>query len=490
MKRFNSLSFTAVAFSLSLLMGSCGTEGDQALLDMVPAHASYVATVNVHKLLAQTGCPTAVDASGQWNPDALAILQPLAMPDLMEPMRLVLSLGALVEQDHVVIFSTPPGAAFMLTKTADPDAVASRLENIPGAQISKVEGFTTYSFDGYTIGLKAHTLAVAPAQEDLGEMLRHAKFKRFGQMIGVTNFLDQGEEEMHIAVNCGGSPSFSLLGDADKWACTSIDANAQALNIRVQVMDQEGKLDSIGNFFDPIDPDVLRYVPADAAVVAAFGHWNGSKAVQNMALAQLKDIFFFSPSGTTAFTLTPASANANLNDFDLAQWNVQDIAQMPQPQLRQRISAFKAEAGSRLKTLDSQLYAFSPKPEVQYFLDASDDYLILSVNREPSSGCENELAQTFRDKRAAVVVDVTEGSDLQSNLQLPCGLHFQATLDATTMAMRLTFYGTTPVLQRLVSMRQNGGISRLVSALFDDADFDDDYFDDADDADDFDDFDD
>ncbi len=296
----------ALVYAAGLLSG-CGTRSVEPLIEGVPDDAVAVKVVDLASLLKEAGCEVAV-SDGITSPCASVVVSLVAEPDFRDIFTGILSTGKCADLSKVIMFTTSAGHEILTFRLRDEEAFC----RIMGCKPEKAvigEGKNKRDFRRAEVGGMALVMDngrcwVASRFDDIKGALEGAYRSHFGELEGVREFLD-APGAARLAVNCGRS-SLSFLGGGSRWLCIGFNVTEASVSAGAVVMDRDGKLDSIGKRFGEIDTDFLRYTPNDAAVVLAFGKYDGNVRGLSMLFGRFAPVYLSQADGTTSLYAVPA----------------------------------------------------------------------------------------------------------------------------------------------------------------------------------------
>lgn len=430
----------ALVYAAGLLSG-CGTRSVEPLIEGVPDDAVAVKVVDLASLLKEAGCEVAV-SDGITSPCASMVVSLVAEPDFRDIFTGILSTGKCADLSKVIMFTTSAGHEILTFRLRDEEAFC----RIMGCKPEKAvigEGKNKRDFRRAEVGGMALVMDngrcwVASRFDDIKGALEGAYRSHFGELEGVREFLD-APGAARLAVNCGRS-SLSFLGGGSRWLCIGFNVTEASVSAGAVVMDRDGKLDSIGKRFGEIDTDFLRYTPNDAAVVLAFGKYDGNVRGLSMLFGRFAPVYLSQADGTTSLYAVPAGGVEAVASAAPGSWNVETMVHVPEDVMREGLRQYKERAGGKARDIGNQ-WTYS-EGDNNYYFGAFDGCLVFSSNREISSAYTNSFNEDFSGRRAAMIVDVASGSVLAKAWRLPFGLSFRLGVDDTRVKARITFNGS------------------------------------------------
>lgn len=458
-----------VAFTLISVVGftfsGCSSGNGEPLMELVPADAAVVKTVDLQALFNEAGCPVPV-REGMFLGDAQKIVSLVALPDMRDALSLLVAGKPVVELSNMIGFTTSGGHDVLLFDVVDETELGVRLTSSVGTAWSDGPDGLRFMHVGSAVVVAdggGHCW-LAPDLDTVSESLVSARASHFGAFNGVREFLD-GDNAVNIAVNCGNS-MLSVFGGSDRWFCVAFKVNSRSVSAVGEVMDRDGRTDSIGGSFDVIDTDFLRYTPERSSVVMAFGKYDGNVRALGALLGRFAPIYLEQADGTTSLCAMPVSGKAEaVAEQTPGSWSVQTMVHVPESQLSVGIDQYAAAANVGVRQIDSNQWAYATD-SAEYYYGSYDGYLVFSTNREISGRFNNEFTEDFSGKRAAIVIDIPAGSVLATAWKLPYGLTFKLSVDAMSWKARINFTGTDmPAFKALLDLPQLPDIHSRYSGL-------------------------
>lgn len=441
--------------ALLATLSACSNHKHPDPIEMVPSTAVVVKTIDLRALLREAGSPVAVKGDSL-TVEADKVVSLMVNPDFREPLAALLAAGEAVDFSRMTAFTTSRGCDVVLLPVLDEDLLEKALE-AHGQGLEEGEGLDFTTFHGAVAALDGEDFCwIASDLITVTEARAQALHSHFGQWSGIREFLASGDG-VDLAINCGNS-MISFLGGPSRWLCVSFKVTQQSVSLVGTVRDTEGRCDSIGNHFGEIDTDFLRYTPAEASVVLAYGKYTGNERGLEMLLGRFAPMYLRQADGTTSLWAMPVSGNPEAVAMQEPEsWNVATMVHVPEHELSEGVDEYIRQA-------DGQVTEFTEAGIPQweyisnygtYYFGAFDGSLIFSTNRPIDSNSENSFTDDFLGRRGSMVMGIPAGSVLAKAWGLPYGLTFKAWLDAEQWKMRVTFNGTgAPAFRALLDLPQ------------------------------------
>ena len=411
-------------------------------IEFVPDTAVSVRVINLRYLMKSAGIGSRV-LDGHRDESAETLF------DLCFPFELRNSfvelgvIGGGLDLTNIYGLTTSHGYEVLMAPVADRSAFLARLGVCPDVQEIKPDGAKEWNLryfrmDDVIVAMGDDYCWFANDVETVHDVLLESAVGHMGDVIGVRHFLEN-PSPVKIAVNSARSP-IDFIGGRDKWLCVGFDVSDTSVSSDVIIMDDEGRVDSIGANFEEIDTDFLHYTPSDASVVLAYGKFDGNKRGLAMLLGKFAPMYVSQASGTTSLYALPASGNAvAVRDAVPGAWNVETMVQVPDDVLQAGVRSYRHDAPSA-KYADGQ-WAYADG-DATYYFGGFDGALVFSTNREISSGYTNDFLSDFEGKRLMMLVDIPAGSVLAKAWSVPFGVHFRMGVDERRLFARVTFSGS------------------------------------------------
>lgn len=408
MKQFSSMCGLIAAVILLIAAASCSAPSRGKLLHNVPASASMTAIVNFSDL---------TDA-GLTDENASKI-----SPDLNEIRTVVSSANS----DGVAVFFTQgSGLDLMVFAVDNDDNFTAKLteagyvsEDGEGTEIkvfanreSKLHIALGKLIPGYA------WMAECRNPEELAEAVTNAvnlsSTNNITEYKGLAEYLENGNGAVIMALNCHLlDEKLPLDGDESQWICSQLTISDKTVALNGQRMLSTGKPVEIPGF-TTISNDFLRYVPDNAALVAAVGltpevDWDAASRLvgafnreANLAISLILP-YLKSIDGTVAVAAVPrAGADINNPSPDMIDFLV--MAHMPQKEVNEAIEqiiSLAEQTGFNPKT-DKEGVTTVNLGDMTVNLGNIDGYLALSTL--PLDGnANNSFAPDMEGKEGAMV---------------------------------------------------------------------------------------
>ena len=438
--RFAMLALVMV-WGCALLFASCaGKNDEETLLSEVPITAVSVRTVNVEQLLREAGTPTPVK-NGKVLPMADKLFDLISDNDQVKlAVEALAQIHEGVDLTCMMSFTTSAGSDLALFRMLSPDAVHESLPVLLKKQWGESDAFEYIELSKEcVVALEDNNVWIAPDLISVETSMREAHETPITLMKGVNDFMSETHAGA-LTVNCGNS-MIAFLGGRSKWLCVAFDVAKRSVNAEVSLIDSDGSHEPLGNNFTDIDPEFLTYTPANAAVVLAFGKFNGNVAGLSLLLGQFAPIYLEQTNGTTSLYALPASSNPEaLGNHVPGSWNVQTMVHVPDSLIPQAIAQYRETAGKGVTDLGNQwTYA---RNNATYYYGVFNDNIVFSANREILHGYDNDFLPEFEGRKLAMIIDVAPHTPLATAWNLPEGIDFRVSLRESTMQARLSFPGS------------------------------------------------
>ena len=189
------------------------------------------------------------------------------------------------------------------------------------------------------------------------DAIRNAASAPMVSVAGVEEFM-AGGGLMRMVVNCGRSP-LSYLGGVSRWLCVAAEVSESSVIAEMKVIDDSGAPDSIGANFAEIDTDFLRFVPADAAVIVAFGKFDGNVRALSMLLGRFMPVYMRGSDGTTALFAVPEADVRAVAGHSPGAWHVETVTHVPAEMVDSCLGLYRETAGAIVAKLDGHQFSFS-----------------------------------------------------------------------------------------------------------------------------------
>lgn len=440
--RIMSAMVPVMVYAAGMLSGCNSIHNPAQLMEGVPDDAVVVKVVDLGLVLKEAGGGV-TGADRRLTSRGEQIVDLVVEPDFRNILgRVVVEGDGTVDMSEVVVFTTGAGRDIITFRLNDAEGFCRAMGCVPEKSdiISgpSDRGFMRADVDSMAVVFDDTRCWISIDYDDIRGALAGAHEEHFGTLIGVSEFLTS-PGAAKLAVNCGRS-SLSFLGNDNRWLCVGFDLTETSVSAEGVVMDRDGALDSIGRNFQEINTDFLRYTPENAAVVLAFGRFEGNVRGLEMILGRFAPVYLSQADGTTSLYAVPGGSVAAVAEAEPGSWNVETMVHVPQEMIREGLRQYKERAGNRLFDLGNQ-WSYRDGDGTYYF-GVFDGCLVFSTNREISSEYNNSFADDFLGRRAAMAVNVPFGSVLARAWRLPFGLSFRLSVDAMRVKGRISFNGS------------------------------------------------
>ena len=424
------------AFLSGIILTGCSPSAEAPLYDFIPADAVVIKNINLSQLLKDAESPDPIADGDSLTSMARALTDLCVEPDFREVFSNALRAREHADFSRLMSFTTSSGRSLIVFPLNAPEAFINTIDRGAGASMER--GYIIVNSGDMTVAVKDNKCWIARSLDDIEEANHSAEANHIGTMPAIKQFVSS-DAAANVAVNCGKS-SLSYLGDADKWLCVSLKVSPQSVSARGVVMNRDGRVDSIGANFREIDTNFLRYTPSDAPVVLAFGKFSGNVRALSFLLGRFAPVYLSQASGTTSLYALPAGSAKAVAEHAPGSWNVETMVQVPQDVLREGLEEYMTGSGYPVTSIGDNQWTYSTGDD-HYYFGAFDGALAFASNREISADYNNDFTEDFLGKRAAMVINIPDGSVLCNAWKLPCGLCFKVAVEATQWKARISFYG-------------------------------------------------
>lgn len=435
--------FILILAAVVALLSVSGCSGGRIrqLMECVPENAVVVRTVDLAYLFKEAGVPTPVNADTLYD-DAGRVLSLFVPRDFHGILTRLLAAPGAVDLSRTVAFTDAAGRDLIMLPVSDRQLFSGVLEGEGGeGAVRETDGLSFRIIDNMTLATDGMGLCfIAPDIMTVASALADARISHFGMFSGIRNFLSE-PSACNVVVNCGNSP-LSFLGSKGRWLCLSFNSTPYSVTLAGKVMNRDGVSDSIGKNFREINTDFLRFTPADASVVLAFGKFSGNVRALGMLLGRFAPMYLAQADGTTSLYALPASGNPEAVAGHLpGAWNVETMVHVPENMIEAGLDQYASMTENDIVQIGDEQWGYSSDGNTYYF-GAFDGSLVFSSNREIFADYNNGLTDDFIGKRAAMVVDIPSGSVLARAWKMPFGLTFKIGVNAVNFKARVTFNGS------------------------------------------------
>lgn len=442
--------FVLTAFSLVLLTicNSCGQSADdfQSSLDAVPDNAHFIAVVDKAAL---------ADNAGEFVP-----------ADMLATLEAISAAGEdATDQSAIAIFTLPKGYTLCAIKVLDVEKLENALESC-GKRKDANYGYDIFECGGRKVAVGHSVCLISPDVKSLKVVAKQRR-PEISAIEGVREYLSNPDETVKSASIASDIYGKQLEG---LWLCRSMHFTDTSVSVDFSLMKPGGESGQIGKqLADPIDPDVLGFIPDGCSLVAATGkQQEGAKmfGIESLLRSYIPMELNLSPIGTTAWYARPAG---RLNPDDLLAarvWNFASVSQTSQSEGEETILSLMAQTANRArKDPATGCYSFSIGG-IEGAFGYLNGYTAISLNGDISYGNSNSYTQDFAGARMVVLVDIPKGSQLQQAAGLPCGASLNVKVTTDNLHAKVRFYGNTlPALPTLNQVTELQGVLPLLMGL-------------------------
>lgn len=444
------LVFYGFALVLELVIAvslpSCRSEiGREDLLSSVPRNAVMVKAVNLEALCSEAGCslPSRGDSLSRLS----ATLAACAVePDLRGVFSLVVEEGAgNVDFTTVVSFTSSAGRDVALMGVSSRGALLNGLlRRLPSAgedapALTADDGFEFLQVGGGVVAVRDGVCYISRDLNDIKDAVVHAQTASIQALTGIAGFFEE-DAPACIAVNCARSP-LSFLGGEDRWLCVDFKTSQRELTARARVLSDSGAVDSIGTRFNTINPDILRFIPRDVAVLVAFGRFTGNQRSLSMFLGRFMPAYMPQADGSTVLFATPVGAPDDVAAGRPGSWRVGTVVHLPGAIADSCIAEYRASAPPDVRSTGSDMYSYSVDG-LEYCFGKYGDYVAFSSGGAVVDGSGGEAyGELLRDRRAVMSVSAPAGSLLARAWRLSGGLSFSLVVHADAVEAKMVVDG-------------------------------------------------
>lgn len=437
-----------------LILGACtANEVVDDPVAAVPSDVRKVTVLNLDKIAKANGTPLFA-SSGKMSPEGTESVGMFIPASLMKPLEAVVTAAPEAsDTSRAVMFTNRKGYTGLILKINNPETVDLTL----GQQLQpaeKIDGCETYTTGRGIIALSGNICVIAPDAATVKEITdRRPSRWRISKMEGIRQFLSTDNALLTAF------PAENLYGDKMKgeWMCVAVRFNDTSAIADIMFMEPDGKLDSIGSrIAGSIDPEVLRFIPQNANIVAATGVQEADGKA--FGLEQLLSKYYpgklrLSETGTTAWYGRCFSDPGDDDFFSVASWNLASLAQMSAARADSVTQAIETYYGTTGTTEEGSPMRTIAVGNIQLSFGYIAGYYAESLNGPVTDDNSNPYTQDFQGAHMVVLIDVPQESALQRAAMLPCGASFAMRLTSTRLHAKLTFYGNRkPFLANLNSI--------------------------------------
>ena len=417
--------FNLLALCVALLMGITACKnGEDALLDTIPANFKVVATVKAKALMDQ--CGVSISDGNVKIDDAVSSMFSTDMQRVLNTFAKIDASGA-ADLDQIVLCMDNANTAFVTFNVNNFDDLKTAI----GSDVPWVEtgGYQLGSIPEAKLVLAVKdgqawlTNAKEPAKS-IDAMLAAAKESSIGKLDGLTQALT-ADKIINLAtpVEMVEGNATSEAAQQAAWAVASATAQDDELSFDWVCMKGDGE-EFQAKGLQPINPAVLAYVPSSATIAVGAGltsefPWAELLAIftatadfQTQAMISVATPFLRSIDGTVILAASPANAEA-YSDPEPGNWNFLLMAHMPQESINKimgQIRTMMFAAGMSVADEGASVIVV-PQYGMNLHIGNVDGYFAVS-NAPFSPNNNNSLAPNFVNAYAAATVAIPDLSEL------------------------------------------------------------------------------
>lgn len=440
------------ALAVMLMTGACSSSpSPDEVLETVPDDAVNVTRIDLKKIFDNAGIRE--DDGKYVMSDDLETLfgqLPSSARDRFEQ-----ALAALpgIDAENLFFWVTPKEELAFTVGLKHASEVSDALKKEYGAPV-KEDGFEVYEMErDVIIAIRDNQLWVTDKLSHLTRALNRADEAPYTANIGPSQYL-LGERAVTSVLSipalakASGSEIPEPLRDyRNDFVCMSADLKGPALTAQTTLMNKDGKSTFPGDFFGEIDMSALRYVPGNAAIVAALGRparelidmmYNEGGMRRGDKASEMLDAV----DGTSLFALIPPSSATRIADHK--SWNYVMLTHMDQEHVNSMCGEICSTTGVAENATShySFTHPYRPFSAVggQTVNWGNYDGYFVASSLPVSGGQNNSLTTAFEGKRGVLWAALGADNALVKELGLPFGLEFRATYDADCLngLLRLT----------------------------------------------------
>lgn len=261
------MSLLLLGMSLGLVLLTSCSKTDNTLMESIPEGATFVAVVNLDKVINNAGC--GISSSGiTLTPQIQSRINATIGKHMYESM---VKAVPYIDSKHVMCFAEK--TEFILTyMIKEPDGYAKAMEEVTGKPETH-DGFTVYAGRLVTVvkDNQAWTMEgdLAHVVSEITDVLDKASEKNFTSRHGLVEFIEESEAA-GVVMNLAAMG----LKNTDTWIAAHLKLGNMSAKADVQLMLSDGEIVPADGFCN-IDRDFLRYVPGDFNYAIAIGVENG-----------------------------------------------------------------------------------------------------------------------------------------------------------------------------------------------------------------------
>ena len=240
-----------LAVTVMAVMSSCSSEDTSNLLQLVPADADFVATLNLDELATEAG---------------------VSLTDEVNALR------GCVNAEAVVAYGQLPSEVYLLAEVADGGKLAATLRDSCGLEESEAQGFTLYGASGNRVGIavKDGKIWISAQASDIAANITRQLEKAKEESIdgnpelrellvndNTANVLVKANAVMSQFDMFGPLPLIGMLGDFPvKYFLVQADMADKKLTLRSRNIGKNGDVTEIP-YLTEMNVEALEFIPSD-----------------------------------------------------------------------------------------------------------------------------------------------------------------------------------------------------------------------------------
>lgn len=422
--------FGTLCATLALCIGISSCSSSTELSELIPADSDFIVKINLRQPIENMGCRIESDGTLTLSPE----LSKLADNNLMASLGItpVLELGSSVDLEEAYAFRYC-NRTFAIAKITDEKRLAESLDALLPAP-EEEDGMKCYkNGNGPSVCIDGDVLWVGD-EEEIGDVREAASKNRIGDIPGILQWLGR-DAAYSMAVNPSNKAGIPAVLRG-KWICGDLKFSGQHASAELVIMDRDGKRLPFGNILGEVNPDFLRYVPAQFNTAIAIGEIKDTavRAFIGELIGTLDPAF---NSVFNAINGTVAVAGSLTDDVKIGADNMLLMVGATQDGVNSMIAMASDEFGRYEgvpQEIGNGLYSVG-YGDVTLYYGAVDGQFALSMAPIEANG-QNQFADAFNGVHAAAA------SEIHQFYGLSFGLKGRAWLTSDALKGELTVTDT------------------------------------------------
>lgn len=462
---FKNFCLSTVVILLAYLQYSCSTNERSSLLEHVPDSTNALYVFNIKNIILQSGGDMLSSGELRPNPSLMSFFDEDPVNSAL--FNFLCETAPFIDVENVFRYeSNQDSGEIIMVSVKDTQPYLNYLKQISGNPV-KDRGFNLFNFNEFYVVEKNNISWITRDYNYIINIEKKLGKNTFASFSPIREFIETEPHDIEMILKNDNSDYRFITG--------IMTFKKTGIYSQFSLMNEEGELFTLSDKIHEVQRELLKFIPSQTQVLFAIGtveNWqyifdtfgsifNKSYFYPYVFYYQIAKDYISKIDGTTMLALAPVAGRQALKNVSLDTWQILFLTHFPQDVTNEIIEMalnFFEMQGNRCTELSKGIYNVNLNHS-QLMFGTQNGYIFIS-NYDIFDGGNTDLATAYEAKRVVAEVLIPYGSETMKAFDLPWGVDFNISLNATTAQIVLKLPGSNGVvLKDLVNFFSKSSIS-------------------------------